>query len=395
MDFRPIDLDDKTLAFWTEVRAFLDEHVTESVFDEEHRTGDGENFAITRKMGDRGWLYPTWPKEEGGAGLTHLQASILQREISDRFLPMITSGTTQLVVEAVKQWTPEPLRSQVLRGVTRGEIFLSLGYTEPDCGSDLANVKTRAERDGEEWVLNGQKIFSTGAHNCDYAFLLARTNPDVAKHKGLTMFLVPLKAKGVEIQPIHTLGGERTNTVFYDNVRFPDIHRMGPVDDGWNVLNGPLAAEHGRTEEELANEAGLGYAFGRHTRAALEVAVAWANTPGIDGRKPIDDPHVRRRLARVAVDVEVSFLTNGPMGRILASELLIRDSADLCDLVGPQALIARHGEGAIANGRLDAAHRMAQGTATYGGTVEVHRNIVAEHFLGLPRSRPSSSMMKR
>lgn len=126
----------------------------------------------------------------------------------------------------------------MLPGVARGTVRICLGYTEPDTGSDLANVKTRSTRDSDEWVLTGQKMFTTDAQHCQYSFLVARTNPDAARHWGLTMFLVPLEVAGVEITAIHTLGGERTNFVFYDNVRIGDHYRLGPVDHGWMVLNG-------------------------------------------------------------------------------------------------------------------------------------------------------------
>src|SRR5262249_27261404 len=155
-------------------------------------------------------------------------------------------------------------------------------------GSDIAAARTRAYRDGDEWVIEGQKMFTTGAQNCQYSFLLTRTNPDAPKHKGLTMFLCPL-AKA-EIRPIRTLGGERTNMVFYDSIRVDDRYRLGPVDQGWMVLLGPLNTEHamGESSVRATLEQGGGM-YGSSAAVALEVAIQWAGTPAPDGRRPIDD----------------------------------------------------------------------------------------------------------
>jgi alkylation response protein AidB-like acyl-CoA dehydrogenase len=235
MDFSVMELDDDTRRFWTEVREFLDEHLTDEVREHEWRTGDGFHERLHLALGSKGWIFPTWPAEEGGAGLSQLQAAILEKELAARHEPAITRGTTRLVSGAVRRYGSPELKAEILPAAARGEVRMSLGYTEPDAGSDLANVKTKAVRDGDEWTINGQKMFTTGAHNCQYTFLVTRTNPDVPKHKGLTMFLVPLDSPGVEIGPVHTLGGERTNMVYYDDVRVPDRFRLGAVDDGWRV----------------------------------------------------------------------------------------------------------------------------------------------------------------
>lgn len=387
MNFNYIDFDDATKAFYAEVTDFLDEHNTEAVHDEEHRTGAGFNLGFHKALGAKGWILPTWPKEKGGAGLTPLQAAILQREIRARHLPTITAGTTTLVLPAVLQYADPSVQDEVVPGVARGDIRFCLGYTEPDNGSDLAGVRTRATQDGDEWVIDGQKMFTTGAQNCQYAFLLARSNPDKPKHKGLTMFLCPLE--GAEIQAVHTLGGERTNMVFFDGMRISDRYRLGPVDSGWMVLSGPLNAEHGiggHVEYQLDSPGGMYASVGV---SAYEHAVDWAKTPGVDATRPIDDPVVRRRLALAAVEIEDSTVAPGPMGRIVSSERFIRYAEDLISMVGPRGLLPRGEKGAIANGWIEYAHRFAQGTATYGGTTDIHRNIIAERILGLPRSTAS------
>jgi alkylation response protein AidB-like acyl-CoA dehydrogenase len=395
VDFGMIELDDEALRFWDEVREFLDEHLTDEVRENEWRTGDGMNVDFHLALGRRGWIFPTWPIEEGGAGLSDVHARILEQELAQRHEPSTTRGTTRLVTAAVRAWARGDVQAEVLPAAARGEVRMCLGYTEPDAGSDLANVKTRAVRDGDEWLINGQKMFTTGAHNCQYTLLVTRTNPDVPKHKGITMFLVPLGTPGVDIAPVHTLGGERTSMVYYDDVRVSDRWRLGAVDDGWRVVTGALNAEHGMDESGAApleespgeNRLYMGVyfeAFGR-----LE---EWACAPGPDGLRPADDPLVRRRLARIAANVELAKMTPGPMGRVVGVELFIQDAVEMLDLVGPPGLLPRGEDGAVADGWFEYAHRFAQGTAIYGGTTDVHRNIIAEHFLGMPRSRPSASV---
>jgi 3-oxocholest-4-en-26-oyl-CoA dehydrogenase alpha subunit len=390
VDFSRVELDDATRAFWFEVRDFCDEYITAEVLDEEFRTGSGFNERLHKALGERGWILPTWPREEGGAGATRLQAALLRYELDARHAPTITLGTTMLILPAVMQWADADLKADVLPKVATGDVRFCLGYTEPDSGSDIAAARTRALRDGDEWIIEGQKIFTTGAQNCQYSFLLTRTDPDAAKHKGLTMFLCPLDE--AEIRAIHTLGGERTNMVFYDSIRIADRHRLGPANQGWTVLLGPLNAEHalghGADAVTLEEPGGM---YGSSAASALNVAVEWAGTAGPDGCRPIDDPVVRRRLARAALDVETATISSGPAGRVISSEVAIRVNEDLMDLVGPCGLLPRGAVGAIGDGWLEYAHRFAQGTATYGGTTEVFRNIIAERFLGLPRSTAAAT----
>ena len=386
MNFAPLELDPQVAAFRREVIVFLDEHLTNEVHDEEWRTGDGHNAAFHKALGARGWIVPTWPVAEGGAGLTRFEEVILDRELAARDAPAITKGTTRLVISAVVDHAIDKVKAEVLPGVAAGDICFCLGYTEPDAGSDLASARTRAVRDGEEWVINGQKMFTTGAQNCQYAFLVTRTNPDVPKHKGITMFLCPLD--DVEIRAVHTLGGERTNMVFFDDLHISDDYRLGEVDHGWGVLMGPLSAEHGMGGDAGPPIESRGGMYGRATLGVLRFAVEWAETAGPDGTRPIDDPTVRRRLARAALDIETMSLAPGPMGRIVSSENLIRSARDLLDLVGPAGLLPYGATGNIGGGWIEYAHRYAQGTATYGGTTDVHRNIIAERMLGLPRSSP-------
>jgi 3-oxocholest-4-en-26-oyl-CoA dehydrogenase alpha subunit len=379
-------------SFQREVTRFLDDHLTDEVIESERRSGNGHFPPFHEALGARGWILPMWPVAEGGAGMDPLRARILALELAWRQSEWVSISrlVTTTIALGVRAWASEALRAEILPGVARGTVLMCLGYTEPDSGSDMAAAKTRATRDGDDWLIRGQKMFTTAAQNAHYVWLLARTDPDAPKTKGLTMFLVPLALPGIEITPIETLGGERTNTVYLDGVRVPDHYRVGPAGHGWRVVAGALDAEHrmGRLEDRgIGDDGNLGTWQGLIHRLA-DAGLRWAATARHpDGTRVIDDPLVRQRLARVALDAEVAFLPGGPMSKILTAEALIRDSADLMDLVGPAGLLPAGEDGAVCDGEIEFLHRFAQGTAIYGGSLEIFHNMLAERVLGLPRAR--------
>lgn len=392
MDFSLIHLDPDTEAFRHEVARFLDEHLTEQVIADDRRTGNGHYPPFHEVLGARGWILPMWPVAEGGAGMDPLRARILALELAWRQSTWVSISRliTTTVALGLRAWASDALRQEVLPGVARGTVLMCLGYTEPDSGSDMAAAKTRAIRDGDDWVIRGQKMFTTGAQNAHYVWLLTRSDPDAPKTQGLTMFLVPLTIPGVEITPIETLGGERTNTLYLDDVRVPDHYRVGPVGQGWRVVAGALDAEHRMgqiSDRGIGDDGNLGTWQGlvhRLTDAGLRWA-ATARHP--DGAPVIDDPVVRQRLAQVALDAEVASLAGGPMSKVLTAEALIRSSADLMDMFGPVGILPAGEDGAVGDGEVELLHRFAQGTAIYGGSIEVFHNMLAERVLGLPRAR--------
>ena len=395
MDFSVIELDPEVAEFWAgEVVPFMDEHLSHELLEQEHREGNGFVPAYQRALAAQGWLAPSASSAEHADGLDGMRAAIVQGEEGRRVGALFpVAGSHSLVMSVVRAFGSDELHAEIDRGTSEGAIQCALGYTEPDCGSDAAAIRTRALRDGDEWVVTGQKMFSTGAHLCDYVLLTARTNADVPKHQGITTFLLPLHAPGVEIQGIATLGGERTNFVYLDGARVHDRYRLGDVDQGWQVASGALATEHGMGGGPTDAEAAVGASLTAggwlsEFSNALAAAVEWARTTvRDDGSREIDDPAVRARLARVALDCEVATVTPQPHGRVIASDLFIRDAAALLDLAGPAALLSSGEDGAAADGALEWAHRFAQGTSIYGGTTDIQRNLIAEHVLGLPRHR--------
>jgi hypothetical protein len=282
------------------------------------------------------------------------------------------------------------LQARILPGIASGETLICLGYTEPEGGSDVFACKTRSVRDGDEWVVNGQKMFTTFAHRADYCFLLTRTDPASQGPRGLTMFLVPMGTPGIEIQPLRTMGYERTNIVFYNDVRVSDDLRVGEPEQGLHVMRAALEAEQN-------------VAPSSRTSQLYEAAVAWAReTPSPDGDTTmLDDPSVRRRLARMAIDAEVADLLGtrvgfleqlgakpGPHAALFGPETYVHWSKEVMDMVGPAALADWTDPDAVVGGTLEYHFRCSVASTIYGGSSEVLRSLIAEQLLGLPRSRP-------
>ena len=223
---------------------FLRTHVTDDVLRRDRETGDNFDEGVHLALGEAGYLAREWKPESEG-GFNRVRRRIWELEKRRAHVPWVTLGTTAMIARSVEKFGSPELKAEVMPRVFSGQVRLCLGYTEPEGGSDVATCKTRAVRDGDGWVINGSKMFTTGAHNCQYVFLITNTDPDAPKHKSLTMFLVPLDSPGIEIQGIRTVDGDRTNIVYYSDVRVDDKYRLGEVNAGWTVVREPLNVEHG------------------------------------------------------------------------------------------------------------------------------------------------------
>jgi alkylation response protein AidB-like acyl-CoA dehydrogenase len=384
MDFASVILTEDQQAFAGQVRAFLDEHLTAEVYARRRERAYNFDEGLYLALGSKGWLWPRWRREDGGAGLDDVCARLLETELDRREAPLLSG--TPLIWPGVEAHADPELRAELKPQVARGTVRLCMGYTEPDGGSDIAGAKTRAVRDGDEWIINGQKIFTTGAQYCQYVFLITRTDPALPKHKGLTMFLVPLSSAGIEIQALHTIGEERTNIVYYSDVRVPDRYRIGEVNNGWSVLHGPLDAEHyiGDTASKLDDVSPSGQ-LAHYFERSVEAAVRWAQATPAAGGTLAGDQAFLARIGHMLAELEAGTCTPGTMGRVKGSDVARLGCEELIDLVGPAATLPYGTDGAISDGVIEFAHREAQHTATPGGTVEVFRTIIAQHDLGLPR----------
>jgi alkylation response protein AidB-like acyl-CoA dehydrogenase len=374
-----------------EAEAFARTHVTAEMVEDELRTGDGVNRPLMKALGARGWIVPTWPKEEGGAGLDPFEAGAILTAIRSVGGPTVGVGTTLMPANAIRALGSDALKHAILPGVAAGDTLICLGYTEPEGGSDVFACQTRATRDGDEWIINGQKMFTTFAHRADYCFLLTRSDPQSRGPHGITMFLVPMDSAGIEVHPVRTMGYERTNGVFYSDVRVSDFYRIGEVDDGLHVIRAAL-----EQEQNVAPAA--------RTTQLFAAARAWAEaTPNGFGGVMLDDTIVRERLARLAIDTEVAELLGyrvafleqlgakpGPHAALFGPETYVAWSKEVIDMVGPAGTVDWTDPDTVNGGTFEYHYRCAVASTIYGGSSEVLRSLIAEQLLGLPRSRPKA-----
>jgi alkylation response protein AidB-like acyl-CoA dehydrogenase len=386
MDFSRVGLSDEDRAFLEEARSFLGTHMTEEVRRRDRETGDNFNEGLHLKFGAAGYLEAEWkPHSEGG--FSRVRRRIWELEKRRVHVPWVTWGTTAMVARSVAKFGSPEVRDEVLPKVFSGEVRLCLGYTEPDGGSDVATCKTRAVRDGDAWIINGSKMFTTGAHNSQYVFLITNTAPDEPKHKSLTMFLVPLDSPGVEIQGIRTVDGDRTNIVYYSDVRVDDKYRLGDVNAGWTVLREPLNVEHGAVAaapDGLQDTSIMMHQAG-FMAEAVDKAAARVTRPYPDGRRPIDDSSVAYRLGRSAARLEVALSSPSIFGRVAIAQTMRDISPDLMDILGAASTLPFGADGAADDGSAEYAYRFAPLVGIYGGTLEVFRNMIAQYVLGLDK----------
>ena len=337
-------------------------------------------------LGKAGYLASDWKLESEG-GFSPVRRRIFQLEIGRAHTPWYHWGTTSVVARLVQQFGAPELTDLVLPGVLSGELRLCLGYTEPEGGSDVATCKTRAVRDGDTWIINGSKMFTSNAQNAKYVFLLTNTDPQGPKHKNLTMFLVPLDSPGIEIQGIRTVDGDRTNIVYYSDVRVDDLYRIGEVNGGWTVMRSALDSEHGIVNPEdhgLQNISAMSE-HGRLMAEAVDTVAALVTRQDPDGRRPLDDESVKYRLGRSIARMEAALSTPGMYGRVALAQTMRDVSPDLMDILGTASVVADRDQGSADDGAAEYLFRHALPTGIYGGTMEVFRNMIAQHELKLGR----------
>ncbi|WNG79918.1 acyl-CoA dehydrogenase family protein [Mycobacterium sp. ITM-2016-00316] len=372
MDFSRVQLSAEDEAFQHELRGFLAGVVTEEVIRRDRETGENFDETVHLALGAAGYLAADYRSEADG-GFSAVRRRIWELEIGRAHTPWFHWGTTAMVAKSVQAFGTAGLAERILPGVLSGELRLCLGYTEPEGGSDVATCKTRAVRDGSTWVINGSKMFTSNAQNAQYVFLITNTDPAAPKHQSLTMFLVPMDAPGVQIQPIRTVDGDRTNITFYTDVRVDDEYRIGDVNGGWAVLREALNAEHGTIERE----AGGLQKIATMTEHILMTADA------VDGVARTVTPDYR--LGRAVARLEAAMSASDMYGRVAIAQTMRDIAPDLMDLLGSAGALPVDTPGAADTGGAEHIFRLAGPTGIYGGTLEVFRNMIAAHALGLPR----------
>ena len=373
-----------------ELRAYLEALIDEA-YRAEQRSGKGggpEFRRVLRQLGKDGWLGIGWPAAYGGQDRSAIEQYIFAEEIQRTGypFPFLTIGT---VGPTIMKYGTEEQRARFLPKVLAGEILFAIGYSEPDAGTDLASLKTRAVRDGDEWVINGQKIWTSLADHCDYVWLACRTDPEAPKHRGISMILVPLDAPGVGLSPILTVGGTRTNATFYEDVRVPVDNLVGGENQGWRLITNQL--NHERVS--LFNYGPVHMLY--------EDVRAWAREADHPaGGKVADRGWVQARLAEFRAHLEVLRLMNWKQAwditqggldpaqasaiKVFASEFHVAGHRWLMEILGEPGTIRGGEPGAILQGRVELQSRAALVLTFGAGVNEVQRDIIAMAGLGLP-----------
>ncbi len=391
MDF---DLSEEEISFEQEVVAFLEANQSDEVMDRnpEHLSQTVETpakRAFMTKLADQGWLGMSWPKEYGGQDKSGIYDFLLTEALARHGCPQPGKGVG-IVGKTIIRNGNDVLKEYFLPRIIRGEVEFAIGYSEPQAGSDAASMQLKAERDEERggWVLNGHKIWTTSAHFADWYWVGARTSEH--KHKGITLFMIPMNHEGFEIHPTYTIGDERTNEVFFDNVFVPDTHVVGEVGRGWTYICEALDLERfamlpvGPVEMKLK---GL---------------IEYVREATLDGEPLVKDPVVRQTIARLRADLEVARklqrkvisealkdrvpTVEAAMYKMWQSQLGQRIANAALDLMGPDGQLKSGQEEAPVGGRYERSYRYTVVDTIGGGTSEVQKNIIAGRGLGLPKT---------
>jgi len=381
------------LALRDELRAYLEALMTPELRAElGPRAGEecGPAYRrVIKQMGADGWLGIGWPVEYGGQGRSIFDQYIFFDEVRrmEAPVPFVTLNT---VGPTLMEFGSEEQKARFLPPIVRGEVHFAIGYTEPAAGTDLASLRTRAVRDGDAYVVNGQKVFTTGAHDADFIWLAARTDPGAPKHKGISIFIVDTSTPGFKVTPIETIDDGRTNACYFEDVRVPASMLVGGENEGWRLITTQL--NHERIALAVA---------GRLERALHEV-LAYARETATAGHRLIDEPWVRMTLAQVRMRADALRLLNWNMlwemsvgglrpadasaVKVFGSESYVEGYRKLLEVLGHAGTLKSGSPGAALAGWLELQYRWAYVLTFGGGVNEVQREIIAMSGLGLPRS---------
>jgi len=354
-------------------------------------TGEGGGpmyRAAMEKMGDDGYIALSWPEEFGGRNLSALEQYIFIEEVMRAGFPF-PFLTTEAVGPMLRDYGSERIKREVVPKIVAGRCNIAIGYSEPEAGTDLASLKTRAERDGDGWLINGQKMWTSLCHQADYVWLAARTDPEVAKHRGISMFLLPTDAEGFSLSPVYTLGSVRTNATYYDNVRLPADALVGEENKGWKLITGQL----NRERLSLVN---IGFFSEKYNQLT-----AWCKATTLaDGRKVIDQPWVRTHLARIRSGLESLRLicyklawqmdsneinmADASAAKVYGTELFVEIYRLAGEIIGQHSLLHRDSADANFGGLIESLYRTASIITFGGGANEIQRDIIAAAGLWMP-----------
>jgi alkylation response protein AidB-like acyl-CoA dehydrogenase len=389
------EFSEEQLAFVKEVEAFLDAKDDPEVFDLTRENmaqivDTARRRAFMASLGQRGWLGMTWPKEYGGSEGEGVYEYLLNERLAGRGGPQIGKGVG-IVGKTIIRHGNETLKEEFLPKILRNEVEFAVGYSEPNAGSDAASMQLKATKVEGGWVLTGQKTWTTSAHFAEWYWVGARTDPDAPKHAGITLFLVPIDQPGIQVNAIWTMGDERTNEVFLNDVFVPDEYVVGQVNHGFQYIS-----------EALDLERFTMFTFSPINQR-FELLVEYVKTTVRDGKPLKDDPVIRQRLAQLATELEVArviglrFVFESAKGgaaptawaseyKLFATELSKRLANVSMDIAGPGSQLRVKTKEAPMEGRSESTYRYTVIDTIGGGASEIQKNIIARRKLGLPKN---------
>ena len=349
-----------------------------------------ERRAFMKKLAAKGWLGMSWPKEYGGRDIPGVYEYILNEALSRHAAPQIGKGVG-IIGKTLIRHGSEKLKREFLPKILAGEIEFAVGYSEPQAGSDAANMQLKAEKVEGGWKLNGQKMWTTSAHFADWYWVGARTDPDKPKHDGISLFLIPMKHPGLEVQSLPTIGKDTTNQVFFKDVFVPDDYLVGKRGKGFQMISEALDLER----------------FTMFTLSPIEdrtrVLVEWVREAKRDGEPLKDDPNVRRLIAQIVTDTAVARALStrfvcaakghgkpptveSSQYKLFTTTLSQRVCKDALDITGAAGTIMEGQDEAPLRGRFEGAYRATMNETVGGGASEIQKNIIARRHLGLPKN---------
>jgi alkylation response protein AidB-like acyl-CoA dehydrogenase len=375
-----------------ELRRYYQELLTDEVKDLLHKeAGVGPTHRrIVKQMAEDGWLGIGWPEEYGGQGRSQMEQFIFFDESmrSGAPVPMLTINT---VGPTIMQFGTDEQKEFFLPKILAGDIHFCIGYSEPGAGTDLASLRTRAVRDGDEYVINGQKMWTSLASDADYCWLAVRTDPDAPKHKGISMIVVDMKSPGITVEPLHLLSSHDINATYFDDVRAPAKWLVGGENNGWTLI-----------VNQLNHERVTLCSPGLLEQSYLEVREWAQRTVNADGSRPVDHEWVRLNLARVHAGLEFLRLINWKVAwtategqldvadastiKTFGTEFYLEAFRLLMEVLGPPAYLERDSVGSVLKGRLETNYRSLLILTFGGGTNEIQRDLIGMFGLGLPRA---------
>jgi alkylation response protein AidB-like acyl-CoA dehydrogenase len=380
-------------AFRQEVREFLRAELpADWDYDPFELHDENWEFAreFTLKLGSRGWLAPAWPVEHGGLGMDFMRQVVLSEEVAYSRAPNTSLiGVTYAGPTIIVYGTDEQ-KQQFLHGITSGEIVWCQGYSEPNAGSDLASLQMSAVKDGDDYVVNGTKMWSSNAHKANWCFFLARTDPEAPKHKGISYFIVPMDAPGITVNPLINMAEEKVfNEIVFEDVRVPAKYLVGEENRGWYVGMTTLDFERSNISTSAQH------------RRSFEQLVDYAASTKLNGERVIDGRGVRTRLAETAIEIEAgrylsyrvaSMQAKGHIpnyessaSKVYQSELGQRLANTGVQIMGPYGALREESKHARLRGRFARTYVTSVGLTIAAGTSEIQRGIIAQRGLGLPR----------